>query len=55
MEHLTAQDGSVSFMYPCRCGEGYTCGEKDLTESADSLLVQCHGCSLVIRVLYTVA
>ena len=55
MKPLTAQDGSERFMYPCRCGEDYMCREQDLTESADSLLVQCQGCSLIIRVLYTVA
>lgn len=55
MEHLVAQDGSSGFSYPCRCGEAFVCAEEDLTETSDSLLVQCQGCSLIIRVLYTVA
>ncbi len=55
MQHSMTQSGSSRFSYPCRCGEAFVCAEEDLTETADSLLVQCQGCSLIIRVLYTVA
>ena len=55
MQHSATQIGSSKFSYPCRCGEAFGCAEEDLTEAADSLLVQCQGCSLVIKVLYTVA
>lgn len=55
MQHSVSQSGGSSFLYPCRCGEAFICREDDLTETADSLLVQCQGCSLVIMVLYTVA
>ena len=55
MQHSVRQNGRSSFLYPCRCGEAFLCAEDDLTETADSLLVQCQGCSLVIKVLYTVA
>ena len=48
------KDGSLSFLHPCRCGQAFVCAESDLSETADSLLVQCQGCSLIIRVLYTV-
>ena len=55
MQQSVAPSGSSRFSYPCRCGEAFTCTEEDLTETADSLLVQCQGCSLIIKVLYTVA
>ena len=55
MQHNVTHSGSIGFSYSCRCGEAFTCAEEDLTETADSLLVQCQGCSLVIKVLYTVA
>ena len=54
MERRVNKDGSLSFSHPCRCGQAFVCAESDLSETADSLLVQCQGCSLIIRVLYTV-
>lgn len=48
-------NGLARFSHACRCGEAFVCAEEELTETADSLLVQCQGCSLIIRVLYTVA
>lgn len=54
MEGHMSKDGRLSFSHPCRCGQAFACAESDLSETADSLLVQCQGCSLIIRVLYTV-
>ena len=54
MQHEVTGDGSSAFSYPCRCGEAFICREDDLSEADDSLLVQCQGCSLIIKVLYTV-
>ena len=54
MEGQVSKNGSLSFSHPCSCGQAFVCAETDLSETADSLLVQCQGCSLIIRVLYTV-
>ena len=54
MEGHVGKDERLSFSHPCRCGQAFVCAESDLSETADSLLVQCQGCSLIMRVLYTV-
>ena len=54
MDGHVSKNGRHSFSYPCRCGQAFACAESDLSEAADSLLVQCQGCSLIIRVSYTV-
>ena len=41
------------FVYPCRCGSQYTLCEADLSDSADSIVVGCAGCSLHVRVTYS--
>ena len=43
------------FAYPCRCGAQYTLCEADLSDSADSIVVGCAGCSLHVRVAYSVS
>lgn len=49
------EDGPCTFKFPCRCGGCYSVSEADLSHDSDHVLVQCQICSLVIKVLYTVA
>jgi hypothetical protein len=53
--HEDQDRGPCTFTYPCRCGNQYFLSEQDLSETSDHVLVQCFNCSLVIRVVYTVA
>ncbi len=50
-----ALSGGRVFSYPCRCGSNYTLHEADLTDAADSIVVGCAGCSLHVRVTYSVS
>ncbi len=50
-----ADSGGRVFAYPCRCGSSYTLYEADLTDAADSIVVGCAGCSLHVRVTYSVS
>ena len=50
-----ADTGGRVFAYPCRCGSSYTLHEADLTDAADSIVVGCAGCSLHVRVTYSVS
>ncbi|CAM9931652.1 unnamed protein product [Discosporangium mesarthrocarpum] len=43
------QEGSVVYLYQCRCGEDYEVTAAELFEGLD--IVGCHGCSLHIRVI----
>ena len=52
--HRLNTAGSV-FTYPCRCGAQYTLHEADLSDAADSIVVGCDGCSLHVRVTYSVS
>ena len=50
----SADTGGRAFAYPCRCGAHYTLYEADLTDAADSIVIGCAGCSLHVRVTYSV-
>ena len=52
--HGSGGAGGSTFAYPCRCGSQYALREADLSDAADSIVVGCAGCSLHVRVHYTV-
>ena len=52
--HEDPSGALCAFNHPCRCGSNFNLSEVDLSENADSVVVQCQNCSLAIRVLYTV-
>ena len=52
-QHGSGNDGRW-FAYPCRCGSQFALRETDLSDAADSIVVGCAGCSLHVRVHYTV-
>jgi hypothetical protein len=46
------ENNDGSFVYDCRCGNQFSIDEQQLENGLD--IVQCHGCTLCIKVLYDI-